>query len=190
MASPGPPEHRHGLSFLATLAFTAGFFGARTFHLVFPDTMIIFGGVHVHHFWYGLIMVGVSGWLGIVTNDERYNRIYALVFGLGAGFIGDEVGLLLTFGDYYSTLTFEFFVAAVAAVVLITLFLRYHAEIEHDILRAGRRERLALLGIFLAGLSTTMIGYPAVGVPILAVGVILAAWGLIHRREESRRPAA
>ncbi len=190
MAAPVPAQHRHGLSFLATLAFAAGFFGARLFHLAFPEAMVFFGDIHFHHFWYGLIMIGVSGWLGIVTNDERYNRIYALVFGLGAGFIGDEVGLLLTFGDYYSTLTFDFFVAAVAAIVLITLFLRYHDEIEHDILRASRRERLALLGILLAGLSTTMIGYPTVGVPILVVGLILAIWGLVHRRWETHPPAA
>ncbi len=189
MAAPVPAQHRHGLSFLATLGFAAGFFGARLFHMAFPETMIFFGDIHFHHFWYGLIMVGVSGWLGIVTNDERYNRIYALVFGIGAGFIGDEVGLLLTFGDYYSTLTLDFFVAAVAAIVLITLFLRYHEEIEHDILRASRRERIVLLGIFLVGLSTTMLGYPVIGVPILAVGLILAIWGLIHRRQVAQGPA-
>ena len=190
MATPPKAEHKHGLSFLATLAFTAGFFGARLFHLAFPETRIFFGDIHFHHFWYGLIMIGVSGWLGIVTNDERYNRIYALVFGLGAGFIGDEVGLLLTFGDYSSTLTFDFFVAAVTAIILITLFVRYHEEIEHDILRASRREAIVLLGIFLAGLSTTMIGYPTIGIPILAIGLILALWGLVFHRWTSHRPAA
>ena len=31
----------HGLSFLATLAFLGGFFGARLFHLAFPGLEII-----------------------------------------------------------------------------------------------------------------------------------------------------
>ena len=186
MATPTTPTHKHGLSFLATAAFTAGFFGARIFHLTFPDTMIFFGEIHFHHFWYGLAMIGVSGWLGIVTNDERYNQIYAVVFGLGAGFIGDEVGLLLTGDDYYSVLTFDFFVVAVAAIILITLFVRYRKEIERDILRASPRRVLVLGGIFLAGFSSVLFGYPLAGLPLLAVGGILILWAfLLHRRAVS-----
>jgi hypothetical protein len=177
--------HRHGLSFIATLAFTAGFFGARIFHTILPDIVIIAQGIHLHHFWYGLAMMGIAGWLGIAENDERYNRAYAVVFGLGAGFVGDEVGLLLTFGDYNSTLTFDFFVAAVVAVLLIALLLRYWREIEHDILRASGRERLVHIGIFLAGFSTIFFAFmtPLLGIPLLVAGVVLVLWGLaIHRR--------
>src|SRR5439155_767348 len=82
----------HGLSFLATLAFLGGFFGARLFHLAFPSLVVITQGIHFHHFWYGLAMMGVAGWLGIVDNDEKFARVYAVVFGVGAGFVGDEVG--------------------------------------------------------------------------------------------------
>jgi hypothetical protein len=179
------PVHKHGLSFLATLAFTAGFFGARIFHLAFPDTMVFFGNIHFHHFWYGLVMMGIAGWLGIAENDDRYNRIYAVIFGLGAGFVGDEVGLLLTFGDYYSTLTFDFFVAAVVAIILIALLLRYWKEIESDILHASTRERLVQTGLFLAGFSTIFFAFanPYLGIPALVVGVLLVLWGMaIHRR--------
>lgn len=185
MAAPAKPVHKHSLSFLATLSFTAGFFGARIFHLVFPDTMVFLGEIHFHHFWYGLVLMGVGGWLGIAENHERYNRIYAVLFGLGAGFIGDEVGLLLTFGDYYSTLTFDFFVAAVVAIILIALLLRYWKEIEHDILQASPRERVMQIGIFLTGFSTIFFAFmnPILGVPALVIGVLLVLWGLaIHRR--------
>src|SRR5574340_367458 len=180
MATPETLEHKHGLSFLATLAFTAGFFGARIFHTVFPGTEVFFGTIHFHHFWYGLAMMGVAGWLGIAENHERYNRIYAVIFGLGAGFVGDEVGLLLTFGDYYSTLTFDFFVAAVVVVVLIILVMRYWKEIEHDILRASPRDRLIQIGIFLAGFSTIFFAFanPLLGLPGLIVGVLLCVMGL------------
>ncbi len=185
MATPPKPVHKHGLSFIATLAFTAGFFGARIFHLVFPDTMVFIGDIHFHHFWYGLTLMGIAGWLGIAENDERYNRIYAVVFGLGAGFVGDEVGLLLTFGDYYSTLTFDFFVAAVVAIILVTLLLRYWKEIENDILHATPRERVVQIGIFLAGFSTIFFAfaYSYLGIPALFVGIGLVVWGMaIHRR--------
>ncbi len=91
-AETKPLRFKHGLSFLATLAFVGGFFGARIFHLLLPGVMIITqGGIHFHHFWYGLAMMGVSGWLGIVDTDVKFARIYAVVFGVGAGFVGDEV---------------------------------------------------------------------------------------------------
>ena len=192
MATPSKPEHKHGLSFLATLSFTAGFFGARLFHMAFPDTMVFVGDIHFHHFWYGLGLMGIAGWLGIAENDDRYNRIYAVLFGLGVGFVGDEVGLLLTFGDYYSTLTFDFFVAAVVAIVLITLLLRYWKEIENDILRASPRDRVVQIGIFLAGFSTIFFAFmnPYLGVPALVIGVLLVIWGLAIHRRIARGPAA
>src|SRR2546425_10566534 len=59
----------HGLSFLATLAFLGGFFGARLFHLAFPSLMVITQGIHFHHFWYGLAMRGLAGWFG--TRGQR-----------------------------------------------------------------------------------------------------------------------
>ena len=60
-------------------------------------------------------MIVAAGGLGIVHNDPRYRRLYAVVFGLGGGLVGDEIGLLLTFGNYDSVLTLYFFVIVVSA---------------------------------------------------------------------------
>ena len=35
----------------------------------------------------------------------------AIVFGIGGGLVGDKIGLLLTFGNYYSELTYTFLIA-------------------------------------------------------------------------------
>ncbi len=70
-----------------------------------PEVVVVRSGIHFHHFWYGLAMIACTGWLGITLRDERMGRNLAIIFGLGAGLIGDEVGLLLTFGDYTSNLT-------------------------------------------------------------------------------------
>lgn len=175
---PAPVVHKHSLSFLATLAFTAGFFGARAFHLAFPNAEVFFGTIHFHHFWYGLVMIGLSGWLGIAYNSERRNRLYAVIFGLGLGFIGDEVGLLLTFGDYFTTLTFDFFVAAICFIVLVSLLIRYWTELETDVLRLSPRERLAHLGVFLALFSTIFFAFdlPFLGLPFAVLGAVLLVW--------------
>src|SRR5579862_4014582 len=91
-----------GLSFLALLSFVTSFVSARVFATLNPHTVVVSGGIHFHHFCHGRIMVVAAGWAGIIYGVPAYKRIYAVVFGLGAGLIGDEVGLLLTFGDYNS----------------------------------------------------------------------------------------
>src|SRR5436309_6881015 len=155
-----PLRFKHGLSFVATLAFVGGFFGARIFHLLLPGVMIFTpGGIHFHHFWYGLAMMGVSGWLGIVDNDVKFARIYAVVFGVGAGFVGDEVGLLLTFDDYYSELTLDFLVAAVAFLILVALMIRYRKQILEEVFHLSRGERLTHVGVFLIGFSALSFAF-------------------------------
>lgn len=188
---PAPASHKHSLSFLAALAFTAGFFGARIFHLAFPDTMIFIGPIHFHHFWYGLTLIGVAGWLGIAYNSDRWNRIYALIFGLGLGFVGDEVGLLLTGDNYFSPLTYDFFVAAISFIVLASLLVRYWKEVESDVIRLGTRERLLHLGIFLAGFSTIFFAFDVLylGVPFAVAGALLLLGGL-WRLERTRGATA
>ncbi len=175
-----PLRFKHGLSFLATLAFVGGFFGARIFHLLLPSVMIITqGGIHFHHFWYGLAMMGVSGWLGIVDADVKFARIYAVVFGVGAGFVGDEVGLLLTFDDYNSELTLDFFVAAIAFVILAVLLIRYRDLIVREVLRLSRHERIAYVGVFLVGFSAIFLAVDQfeIGALLVVVGIVLFVWG-------------
>jgi hypothetical protein len=48
-----------GLAFLALLAFVMSFLSARAFATLNPRTVAVTGGIHFHHFWYGLIMVVV-----------------------------------------------------------------------------------------------------------------------------------
>lgn len=95
--APGeqPVERRstvHGLSFLGLLAFIASFIAARVFATLNPSVVVQSEGIHFHHFWYGLAMITAAGWLGIAYDDNRYVRLYAVIFGLGGGLVGDEVG--------------------------------------------------------------------------------------------------
>src|SRR5207249_12171432 len=70
---------RHGLAFYGTVAFVASFLGASLFATLNPTVTVVRGGIHFHHFWYGLAMVISAGWLGITLNNGRMGRNLAIV---------------------------------------------------------------------------------------------------------------
>ena len=193
MSTTTPLEHkivlRPTLSFLATLSFVSTFLSVRTFTTFYPGVILQQSGIHFHHFWYGLAMIATAGWLSIAwRRSDRLDQVYAIVYGVGAGLIGDEIGLLLTFGDYRSTLTFEFFIGAVSLVILTLLILRYRDAVKKDILGLSRGEGLTYLGIFVAGLSSIFFASSALGLggalAVLAVALVLV--GVARHRRTSR----
>ncbi|HVC27712.1 MAG TPA: hypothetical protein VND40_06075 [Nitrososphaerales archaeon] len=178
-----------GLASLALSAFVIAFFGARIFTTINPDTVVVSGGIHFHHFWYGLAMMAAAGWLGIVSVHPALNRVYATVFGLGGGLVGDEVGLLLTLGNYRSELTYVFFVGFICVAILLVLAVRYRGPLERDLAEIDRGETLVHIGVVAAGLSALFFAFdfvtPGLGVALL--GVIVALAGVEERRRA--RPA-
>ena len=171
--------NRRGLSFLGTMGFLTGFFGARLFAVQNPNVVVVQGGIHFHHFWYGLGMVTLAGWLGIAFNKPRLVRIYAIIFGLGAGLIGDEVGLLLTLGNYQSSLTTDFFVGVIGFIILATTLVRYRKILAKDVIHTSWNERLVYIGISLTGLSVIFFAVNSItpGLVLAALGVILVISG-------------
>ena len=150
------------------------FFGARVFAILNPTVVVAQGSIHFHHFWYGLGMITLVGWLGIAFNRPRLVRTYAIIFGLGAGLIGDEVGLLLTFGDYQSSLTTDFFVGVIGFIILASTLVRYRKIVMKDVTHTSWNERLIYIGINLAGLSAIFFA-----VNSITLGLVLAAIGII-----------
>lgn len=187
MTAAQPKTLNSGLTFLALLSFTFAFFAARIFTTITPDTVVVSGGIHFHHFWYGLAMVVASGWMGIAYNHPAWRRVYAVIFGFGGGLIGDEVGLLLTFGNYQSQLTYLFFIGLVCFVTLATLLIRFRADLERDLLEMERGEVTVHIGLVIACASALpfAFGFILVGSVCAFSGVALAAAGaIIHRRKD------
>jgi hypothetical protein len=168
---------------LFLLSFIVAFVSARAFATLNPHVVIVTGGIHFHHFWYGLIMVAVAGWAAIVYALPAYKRIYAVVFGLGSGLIGDEVGLLLTFGDYNSSLTFFYFVIAVTGGSMVVL-LGDRKKIESDVISLANHERTLLAGLAVMAVSTLAIAEDSfpIGIGVLLLGLAIAVSGVIWRR--------
>lgn len=169
---------------LAFIAFLTSFITARAFATLNPQAVLVKGGVHFHHFWYGLILITVAGWMGITNSLPSYKRLYAVLFGLGLGLIGDEIGLLLTFGNYNSSLTFFFFVVAVSIVAIVFLA-RDRKQIEFDVTLLKHNERLMLTGVAIIAGSCLFLGAGLYSYAVLVAGggvvVMLVAWGLGRR---------
>jgi hypothetical protein len=181
----GQNSTAHGLAFLALLSFVVAFTAARTFTTAYPDVVVVSTGIHFHHFWYGLGMLIVAGWLGIASNRPEYDRIYAVVFGLGLGLIGDETGLLLTLGDYQSELTYFVLVVGFSVAVMVLIAVRHWGQLEKEVFRLGAGERVIHIGLVIAGLAALPFAFGQVttGAAVLLVGAATVLTGaLLHRR--------
>lgn len=133
-------------------------------------------------------MVGIAGWLGIISTLPTHRRVYALVFGLGGGLIGDEIGLLLTFGNYYSGFTYVFGVGFIGFAALSLLFINYRDRLKYDVLGVGTGERLVHVGVVVAGLSALAFSVDAalLGLVILVMGALMVALGTWLNRRRSQ----
>jgi hypothetical protein len=143
-------QARPHLSVVALICFAVAFVVARSFTTLYPDTHLLGGGFHIHHFWYGLSMMAVGGWLGISYDHERISRAAAIIFGAGGGLVGDEVGLLLTFGDYWTGITYTLVIIFLAVAALLIFSIRYSGIVLREFTTLSSSDHRALyFGVFL-----------------------------------------
>jgi len=145
------------LSFIMLAFFLASFAVARVFTAFFPSAVLEVQGYHIHHFWYGLILLAIGGWLGINYRDDHTERIAAIIFGIGGGLVGDEVGLLLTLGDYYSELTYTFVISLLAFAFMATLLKRHGQAVISELFGFFRLNIDLYMGLFLAFVSSAFL---------------------------------
>ena len=150
-------ERRPNLSILALVSFILSFLIARAFTSLSPKTVMVASGLHIHHFWYGLIMLAVGGWLGISYHNESLDRVAAVLFGAGGGLLGDEVGLLLTFGDYWSGITYTFLIVFTAFASTLILLFKYFKTIRSEFTGFLRSNASFYVSVFLAAVSISFI---------------------------------
>jgi len=150
-------REKPNLSILAMVSFIASFIIARAFTTLNPDTVLISGNYHIHHFWYGLAMLAIGGWLGISLQSERIDRLAAILFGAGGGLIGDEVGLLLTFESYWAEITYTFIVTFLTFASMLILVKRYYRLIRTEFTQFLRSNASLYVGVFLAAVSIAFI---------------------------------
>jgi len=167
---------------LALVSFITSFFVARAFTTFYPNTVLVSTGIHIHHFWFGLILLAIGGWIGISYNGVETNRFAAIIYGVGGGLIMDEVGLLLTFGNYWTGITYTFMVGFLAFIAILFLFNKYGQTILEEFAEFLTSKVSLYFGVFLAAISIAFITDTNIflisafsgGLAIVAVIIIIA----------------
>lgn len=172
MSSEEKTRSRPHLSILAAVSFVASFIIARIFTTLDPNTVLISGGLHIHHFWFGLALLAIGGWLGISYDDKQINRLAAILFGVGGGLIGDEVGLLLTFGNYWTGITYTLVIMFLALVSTLILLGKYSKIIRAEFTQILRSNASLYFAVFLAAVSIAFI-MPGHNIAIVTVSSVL-----------------
>ena len=95
---------------------------------------IILFGYHIHHFYFGVLFISIAGWIAIVGSKTFNRKHAALLYGWGLGLFMDEIGLLLTWGDYYSSLTYLLSLFLVGIFLNIIFFPYFWKEVRNNLL--------------------------------------------------------
>jgi CRP-like cAMP-binding protein len=86
--------------------------------------------MHVHHFNYGLILIGASGVAALAPIGRRALRVLAFAFGAGAGLVFDEFGLIYNLNPEYAQPSSLISAGIVAALLVqVTYFGRFWASL-------------------------------------------------------------
>jgi hypothetical protein len=88
--------------------------------------------MHIHHFNYGLFLIGAAGLVALFPFGRRWLRGLALVFGLGAGLVFDEFALFWNLNPEYSQ---DLSVIAAGLAVAVLLQLTYFRTFWSALLR-------------------------------------------------------
>ncbi|CAL9324606.1 hypothetical protein [Streptomyces sp. SudanB91_2054] len=102
---PGISSQRRGFV-LAWWGFALTFGGMRLLTwLIHIDVAgvgdVQAGGVHIHHYVWGIVLLAVVGAAGLVNRSARARAWMGLAYGVGTALVVDEAALLISLEDVY-----------------------------------------------------------------------------------------
>ena len=124
-----PPKKLQN-QFIVLTFFIISFLIGRAFVVLLdvpinPAYQLWIKGYRVHHFFFGIGLLVIGGWLGHIQYGRLITKISAGLYGIGVGLVVDEFGLLLTFGDYWAAQSYIFFVIISLSFLIMLLFEAY-----------------------------------------------------------------
>ena len=110
------------------------------------------GGTHIHHLVWGILLLLISGWIGVtVAPDSPWHEILAVLFGIGTGLTLDEFALWLNLRDVYWAKEGRRSIDAVVVAIIVTGFVLVGFTAWVDVAKDVENGVFAIVGFF--GLS-------------------------------------
>ncbi len=136
---------------------------------------IILFGYHIHHFYFGVLLMGIAGWLAIVDNKKISKIKLAIMYGAGLGLFMDEIGMLLSEGDYFSPLSYLLGVFLLGILINIIYFPPFWDSVRESVLNTTVPS-IKFLGVIIKDsikaldfISTTIVKYRVVILVIIGM---------------------
>jgi hypothetical protein len=93
-------------------------YGIR-YHFLPFNNVVTGGGLHIHHFVWGIALLILGGFLALMLENPRWHPWLAIVFGIGAALVLDEFAIWLTLSDVYWTQQGDISVSVVIVVAAL-----------------------------------------------------------------------
>ncbi len=192
-------KKRKEVPFLILIAFLLSFIVARIYvYLLVPGwagaDIFPFEDYIIHHFYYGIALVMIAGWLSIVHRDRNIERLSAILYGLGLGIFFDEIGLLLTeFTDYWTGITYTFVVILSLLMFNFIFFKDFWEEVGSEITKVVKKHKLDHGPLNIMGLidlldeverkmpKTGKVTAAATGIILLSAGILVVRYPALIR---------
>lgn len=115
------------IAFRVLLGFLLAFIPIRGYLFleyagIVPKPVIIVGDVHVHHFVFGITVLAITGYLGLVV--PYFRRAIAWAYGIGLALAFDEFSIWLKLDDAYWTRTSITASVIIAGLLLNMIYFR------------------------------------------------------------------
>jgi hypothetical protein len=206
------------MHFLILLAFLAAFGFIRTStHMIkaqvswWPGNVATKGGTHIHHMFWGILLLLTMGYLGLSTDlDHPWLELVAIGFGIGMGLTLDEFALWLNLQDVYwsekGRQSIDAVIVATGLLLVSLLGLQFWIDAREALLLAigvggqrfeGGESAVPILMFQLAGAALAVVCFLKGKLLTAVVGVfipIVALYGAVRKakpgsRWEKRRKA-
>jgi hypothetical protein len=165
------------------------------------------GGTHIHHLVWGILLVLISGYVGVaVAPDSPWHEIIAVIFGFGTGLTLDEFALWLNLSDVYWSEKGRRSIDAVIVAACLSGMVLVGFAAWLDVATKVEDEVFAIVGFFGIGaiilavvnLAKEKFGMAALGLVFPPVGLVSALrlgrphslWAKVFYRSEAKKARA
>ncbi len=124
------------IQFCILMAFLPTFVIARAVVYLDLPIFVVVNGTHIHHMTYGIIILAISGYMGLTVRKQYWRPWIAVVYGIGLALAFDEIGMWLSLRDsYWVRQSYDVMLVILALLVIAIGFSDFWQRLERQFLR-------------------------------------------------------